>query len=53
MVAMLNSFTMYKPYTVFLSIGGFFFVLGLIPLTCPVLTTILIWSCWHQDLPTG
>jgi glycosyltransferase involved in cell wall biosynthesis len=31
MVAMLNSFTMYKPYTVFLSIGGFFFVLGLIP----------------------
>ena len=31
MVAMLNSFTMYRPYTVFLSIGGLFFVLGIIP----------------------
>lgn len=31
MVAMLNSITMYKPYTVFLGIGGLFFVLGLIP----------------------
>ncbi len=31
MVAMLNSYTMYKPYTVFLSLGGFFFILGLIP----------------------
>jgi glycosyltransferase involved in cell wall biosynthesis len=31
MVAMLNSFTMYRPYTVFLSIGGVFFILGLIP----------------------
>ena len=31
MVAMLNSFTMYRPYTVFLSIGGVFLILGLIP----------------------
>jgi hypothetical protein len=31
MVAMLNSFTMYRPYTVFLSIAGVFFVLGIIP----------------------
>jgi len=30
-VAMLNAFTMYKPYTVFLSIGAVFFVIGLIP----------------------
>ncbi|HUY23324.1 MAG TPA: glycosyltransferase family 2 protein [Acidimicrobiales bacterium] len=31
MVAMLNSFTMYRPYTVFLGIGGAFFILGIIP----------------------
>ncbi len=31
MVAMLNSFTMYRPYTVFLSIGAVFFVLGILP----------------------
>ncbi len=31
MIAMLNSFTMYRPYTVFLSIGGFLFLLGIIP----------------------
>jgi hypothetical protein len=31
MVAMLNSFTMYRPYTVFFSIAALFFVLGLIP----------------------
>ncbi len=31
MVAMLNAFTMYKPYTVFFSIAGLFFVLGIIP----------------------
>jgi len=30
-VAMLNAFTMYRPYTVFLSIGAVFFVVGLIP----------------------
>jgi glycosyltransferase involved in cell wall biosynthesis len=31
MVAMLNSFTMYRPYTVFLTIGGAFFIAGIIP----------------------
>lgn len=30
-IAMLNSFTMYKPYTVFLTIGGILFISGLIP----------------------
>jgi len=30
-VAMFNSFIMYRPYTVFLSLSGFLFVLGLIP----------------------
>ena len=30
-VAMLNAFTMYKPYAVFFGIGGFFFILGLVP----------------------
>ncbi len=30
-IAMLNSFTMYRPYTVFLSIGAVFFVVGLVP----------------------
>jgi glycosyltransferase involved in cell wall biosynthesis len=30
-VAMFNSFTMYRPYTVFLSIGAVLFVAGLIP----------------------
>jgi len=30
-VAMLNAFTMYRPYTVFLTIGGVLFILGLIP----------------------
>jgi len=47
MVAMLNSYTMYKPYTVFLSIGGFFFILGLI-----LSSTISIW-CSTVKNPNG
>lgn len=31
MVAMLNSFTMYRPYTVFLSMGAILFIAGVIP----------------------
>ncbi len=30
-VAMLNAFTMYKPYAVFFGIAAFFFILGLVP----------------------
>jgi len=30
-IAMFNSFTMYKPYTVFFTIGGILFVIGMVP----------------------
>jgi glycosyltransferase involved in cell wall biosynthesis len=32
MVAMFNSYTMYKPHTIFVSSGGLLFLLGLVPL---------------------